>query len=91
MTCPFCGSHNTERHDEPKDSKTISKGLPLEFINGEWSYFVCKDCFKKSTDETQPIYADNDFVFTVVRGRIFEYIGKKQTWIEIDRQVVQFT
>jgi transcription elongation factor Elf1 len=90
--CPFCGSDKISRKDEPENSKTIHKGLPEHFTRGKWSYFVCEDCFQKSTDETSLTNrSDIDFVFTVVCGRIFLYIGNKSAWVESDREVVQFT
>jgi hypothetical protein len=87
--CPFCGSVNIRTQIEEVTSNTITKGLPKGFFEGEWFYFVCKDCLEKSCD-TQD---DSDFVFTVIDGRYYIYYGRIQTWIRkgYAKEQVKFT
>jgi hypothetical protein len=88
IKCPFCGSDKLEKHNEPAHSKTIHKGLPTWFLDTDWFYYVCRDCFENSRKDFKI-----DFVFTVISGRYFLYIGEQKQWVlkGMLREVVEFT
>lgn len=91
MKCPFCGSTNISApHKEVYDSHTIRGGLPKTFTNDEWFYYVCKDCFKRAREHN---WKGTDFVFTLVNGEYFLFIGEKKIWVNNnkEKEVVQFT
>lgn len=98
IRCPWCDSENVEVRKEPFGSKTISTGLPKEFLEDThgWFYYVCKDCLEYSCNTKDNII---QFVFTIFRGQIWLYISGRFghdnnicEWLLLtDKEIVQFT
>jgi hypothetical protein len=88
VKCPWCGSRELKKHEEPKGSYTIHDGLPERFTKDGWIYFVCKDCLKKAMTDSKI-----DFVFTIIDGTYFLYKGETKTWVPkgIPRERIDFT
>lgn len=89
IKCPFCGSDKLAMHTEKKGSHLISKGLPAYFLDRDWFYYVCNDCFEIAKHGNYKL----DFIFTVVSGKYYLYIGEKGAWLPkgMPREVVEFT